>query len=155
MSYDLYLFRPPAGRDPAEYFEERQEQDDFAEGDGSSDPAMRSFSVELQTGLGELASCYCSDDMIEVCVSYALSSAQFDGVNKKLHRYLERAWNEIGLAVYDPQEGRVLDPNSDLGFMRRDQARGAEMVRDITASMPSNPKPAETRAPKRPWWKFW
>lgn len=65
---------------------------------------------------------------------------------------LAKAIGEHGLRMYDPQLGRIADPDADRAEMLRVYAGVMTKVPGLLGQVAAAP---EQQAAKKPWWKFW
>lgn len=161
MSYDLYVYRTPSGRDPSEILEEIMEVEEEEAGDvPTNDADLDWCEEEFERVLGGDASWYRCGSHLSVNVPYGNEGPEAHRVFSGLTDVLQRACEQHGLTVYDPQEDRVLDPRRDLQSMLATSDRGTNILRDIHAERVSierqgNASYGFTVEEKKPWWRFW
>ena len=156
MSYDLYLYRVPPGRDPEEVFDEEMELEESGDDASTDDPELERYASEIEQVLGDDATCYRSARHLAINIPYHFEGAEAQRLYSRVAECLHRACAEGGLTVYDPQEGRVIDPRRDLQSMLHSNERGRAMMREIEAPSRSAPTSrAGPNPPGKPWWRFW
>ena len=179
MSYDWYLFRPTPGKDPLAEIQERlaKEEETLAAGeavDNSGPPreeterlkrrlvgALQARNPRLEpsefergieltdetTGM-QITLC---DDRADITVPYWHDGDEAKRAMDEVRDFIEILFREAGYVAYDPQLGRIVNPERDLGEAIPGYERIVRDLPRLTEDATHGTRPLEAR----PWWRFW
>lgn len=148
MSYDLYVYRTPPGRDPEQVIEELIEAEEtLTPLDLDEDPAMDRWFAEIEAVVDAFGAANRETGFLAINIPYHDSGREAQRIFDRLAALLQRACIQGGLTVFDPQEGRVINPRRDLGMMLRGNERGVRIVREVA---PRNPRGGGAPPPHPP-----
>lgn len=154
MSYDLYVFRTPADRDPEEVFDEEMAIEEEG-GETIDDAELDACCDAVHVALGDAGTCDRCGGHVSINIAYHDAAAQQPFISR-LADCLHRTATQRGLTIFDPQEGRAIEPQRDLRTILGGVDRGVRIMRDLHEGQePSTVPPQSTTLKKKPWWRFW
>ena len=157
MSYDIYLFRTPPGRDAQEVFDELMEREESGIGEPPEEPDadVARYSSNLEEALGDDGVCDASQSYVTINIPYHHEGPAAKRLFGKVIECLRQAHDEAGLSAFDPQLGREIDFAQDFGDILKINDRTMRVVGDMTPRKSGTDYKFEVEPTKKPWWRFW